>query len=99
MIRISVIVLLLVLAGCADQSKGAALGECRTKYYLDGSATQAQLVPDCMKAKSFEMTAACRPDTDEDEWDWQVQSFTYDNPRCYRPIGSAAWIATVLSPL
>jgi hypothetical protein len=99
MIRISVLVCLLVVAGCADQSKGSALNECRVKHYLDANDTQQQAIPDCMKAKSFEMTSGCNAQPDEEEWDWQVQAFPYDNSRCYRSIGAAAWTATLLSPM
>lgn len=98
MIRISV-VLLLVLAGCADQSKGSALNECRIRYYLDAANTQEQSIPDCMQGKSFKVVSACDPQTDEDEWDWQVKAFAYDNPRCYRAVGIAPWTATLLSPM
>jgi hypothetical protein len=99
MIRVSEIMLLLVLVGCADQSKGAALNECRLRYYLESSAAQGESIPDCMKTKSFQMASACSRETDEHEWDWQVRAFAYDNPKCYRPLGSAAWMATQLSPM
>jgi hypothetical protein len=99
MIRISVVVALLALSGCADQSKGSALNECRMKYYLDGAAMQQQSIPDCMKAKSFDVVSACNPQPDEDEWDWQVRAFPYNDPRCYRTVGAAQWTATFLSPL
>ena len=99
MIRFLPIVPLLMLVDCADQSKGVALNECRLKYYLEGTVAQGELVPDCMSAKSFQLTAACGPATDEHEWDWQVRTYAYDNPKCYRPIGSATWAATVLSPM
>jgi len=99
MTRISAMVLLLVLAGCADQSKGSALSECRIKYYLDAPSTQEQSIPDCMTAKSFKPVAACNPQTDEDEWDWQVKAFAYDNPECYRSVGAGPWTATLLSPM
>jgi len=98
MLRFSVIVSLLLLAGCADQSEGAALNECRLKYFLESPATQDELIPDCMKAKSFQMASPCSPESDDD-WDWQVRIFTYDNPRCYRPLGATAWTATILSPM
>ncbi|HTI84216.1 MAG TPA: hypothetical protein VL614_27515 [Acetobacteraceae bacterium] len=99
MIRISVLVCLLAVAGCADQSKGSALNECRMKHYLDAADTQRQAIPDCMQAKSFQMTSGCNAQPDEEEWDWQVQAFPYDNARCYRSIGAAAWTATLLSPM
>jgi hypothetical protein len=85
MLRFSVIVSLLLLAGCADQSEGAALNECRLKYFLESP-------------KSFQMASPCSPESDDD-WDWQVRTFTYDNPRCYRPLGATAWTATILSPM
>lgn len=98
MIRCAAIISLLVLVGCADQSKGTALNECRMQY-LESQAAQSELTPDCMKAKSFQMTSPCSPETDGHEWDWQVMAYTYNNPKCYRPIGSTAWIATALSPM
>ena len=52
-----------------------------------------------MRAKSFEFVTACSPDTGDRDWDWQVNAFAFDNPRCYRPLGSKAWIATALSPM
>ncbi len=99
MLRSSAIVLLLMLVGCADQSKGTALGECRLKYYLESPTAQGELIPDCMRAKSFEVVAACSPEADENEWDRQVKTFAFDNPKCYRPVGSATWTATLLSPM
>ena len=99
MIRISALVFLLILVGCADQSKGSALNECRMKHYLDDAHTQQQAIPDCMKAKSFKMVSACNPQPEEDEWDWQVEAFPYDDPRCYRAVGAAPWMATFLSPM
>jgi hypothetical protein len=99
MIRVVGFVPLLILFGCADQSKGTALSECRQKYFLESLVAQGEAIPDCMKAKSFEMVTACSPDADEHEWDWQVRTFTFDNPKCYRPLGSTTWIATALSPM
>jgi hypothetical protein len=90
---------LVVLAGCADQSKGTALNECRLVYYLESPAAQAEAIPDCMRAKSFEAETACNAAVDDDEWDWQVKTFAFDNPNCYRPLGSATWVATLLSPM
>jgi hypothetical protein len=52
-----------------------------------------------MQAKSFQVRTACDASTDEYEWDSQVKTFAFDNPRCYRPIGTAIWTATVLSPM
>ncbi len=100
MIRLVVVVLLLALVGCgADQSRGTALNECRMKNYLDSQAAQARLIPDCMTSKSFAGVPGCGPATSDDEWDWQVRTFAYDNPQCYRPVGSTAWVATFLSPM
>lgn len=99
MIRIPVFMFLLILAGCADQSKGSVLNECRMKHYLDDADTQQQSIPDCMKSESFEMVSACIPQPDEDAWDWQVKAFPYDDPRCYRAVGVARWMATLLSPM
>jgi hypothetical protein len=98
-IRFAMLTTAVLLASCADQSKGSALNECRTRYYLDDPAAQAQLIPACMKAASFEMVAECGPGSDEYQWDWQVQSFPFDNPKCYRPVGSVPWVATALSPM
>jgi hypothetical protein len=93
------IVSLLGLAGCTDPSKGAALNECRLKYYLETPAAQGELIPDCMSAKSFQTIAPCSAEADEHEWDWTVTAFSYNNPRCYRPLGPKTWIATALSPM
>ena len=57
------------------------------------------MIPECMKAKYFQMSAECSPPQDEPQWDWQVRSFPFDNPNCYRPASSVSWIATVLSPM
>ena len=99
MIRLAATLSLLILAGCTGPSKGTALNECRMKYFLDGRDASAQLIQDCMQAKSFDVVTPCHPDTDEQDWDWQVNEFVFDNPRCYRPRGTAPWIATALSPL
>ena len=99
MIRHSLIVLLLALVGCADESRGTALNECRMKTHLDSPAAQAQLVPDCMAGKSFALVTGCRPAANDDEWEWQVREFAFDNPKCYRPIGTGPWTATMLSPM
>jgi hypothetical protein len=93
------LLLLLPLFGCADQSKGAALNECRTKNYLLDSAAQSQLTPDCMKEKSFQFVANCTPEPDESDWDPNVAAFPFNNPRCYQPVGAAPWLATLLSPM
>jgi hypothetical protein len=99
MIRYSLVVSLLVLVGCADQSKGTALSECRMKYFMESPAAQAQLIPDCMSVKSFASVTGCCPATNDDEWEWQVRAFAYDNPKCYRPLGTGPWTATLLSPM
>src|SRR6187431_228753 len=99
MLRLLILLLPLAAGACSDKSRGAALNECRIKYDLRTDVEQNQLIPACMQARSFQCASACGPSTDEHEWDWQVKSFGYDNPRCYRPIGSEAWIATALSPM
>jgi hypothetical protein len=99
MARISVLAFLALLAGCADQSKGSALNQCRMKYFLDDASTQQQSIPECMKAKSFEWVAGCNPLPDGDGLDWQMTALPYSSPKCYRPVGTAPWMATALSPL
>jgi hypothetical protein len=99
MIRFAVIVSLLVIVGCADQSKGTALDECRMQQYLESAAAQDELIPECMKAKSFQMTSQCSPGSDGPEWNQRVLAYTNENPKCYRPLGSTVWIATALSPM
>ena len=99
MVRPLAIVALLALVGCADRSKGASLAECRLKYYLEDPVAQGEQITDCMRAKSFEASLPCNPATDEQEWDWQVRTFPFDNPNCYRPLGSVTWTATLLSPM
>ena len=99
MIRLLPLMLLLGLPGCADQSMGAALNECRLQNYLQSPADQAYLTPDCMKAKFFDMMEGCRPDVSADDWNWQVPPAAYDDQKCYRPLGASAWTATLLSPL
>jgi hypothetical protein len=99
MVRFVAIVSLIALAGCADNSKGAALNECRLRYYLETPAAQGERIPDCMSAKSFQTVTACPADADEHEWDWRVTAFAYNDPRCYGAVGSATWIATALSPM
>jgi hypothetical protein len=98
-LRTSLIILLVTLSGCADQSRGAALNQCRATNYLLPSETQSQATPDCMKARSFSSIAECAPAPDEQEWDTQVMTFAFDNPRCYRPVGATTWLATALSPM
>ena len=99
MIRLMTVLFLLLVGGCADQSKGAALNECRLRYDIRNAADQSHLMPDCMRAKSFEFVSPCAPDANEHEWDWKVKTFAYDSPQCYRPVGSERWIATALSPM
>ena len=100
MIRLlPLMLLLLVLPGCADQSLGAALNECQLRYYLQSPTDQALLIPDCMQAKSFEMVAGCRPEMSVDDWNWQVPPAAYDDQKCYLPVGATASVATFLSPL
>jgi hypothetical protein len=99
MIRFLPLVLLLVVPGCADQSLGTALNECQVRNYLQSPADQALLIPDCMEARSFEFVAECRPETNPDEWNWQVPPAAYDDEKCYRPIGTTAKVATFLSPM
>jgi len=88
MIRAFLFLLLLIVAGCADQSKGAALNECRLRYDIRDVADRRHLMPDCMQAKSFEFASDCTPISDEHDWDWEPKTFPYDNPQCYQPVGS-----------
>jgi hypothetical protein len=97
--KAALVVPLLLLLGCADQSKGAALDACRIKFWLDDPAVQGQLIPDCMAARSFEMVAGCGPSANDYQWDWRVQSFAFNNPDCYRTLTSSARAATLLSPM
>ena len=99
MARISALIFLTLLAGCADQSKGSALNQCQMKYFLDDASTQQQSIPDCMKAKSFELVTACNPQPDEDELDGQAAASPSSNPKCYRATGTAPRLATFLSPM
>lgn len=93
------LLLLLALPGCADQSRGAALNECHLRYYLQSPGDKAYLIPDCMQAKSFELLAGCRPQSSADDWNWQVPPAAYDDPECYRPLGATASVATALAPM
>jgi hypothetical protein len=97
--KTALVVPLFLLLGCADQSKGAALNACRTKFWLDDPAVQAQQIPDCMAARSFGVVAGCGPSTNDDEWDWRVRTFAFNNPECYRPLSSSVRAATLLSPM
>jgi len=99
MIRFLPIILLLVLPGCADQSRGAALNECHLQYYLQSPGDKDHLIPDCMKSKSFEIVVGCPPEMSADDWNWQVPPAAYDDPKCYRPVGATAWATTILSPM
>jgi hypothetical protein len=99
MIRPVAVLLLLIVGGCADQSKGAALNECRTRYDIRPSADRGHIIQECMQAKSFQFTLPCSPIADEHDWDWKAKTFAYDNPQCYRPVGSQRWIATALTPM
>jgi hypothetical protein len=67
--------------------------------YLETPAAQGKLIPDCMSGKSFTLVTGCNPATNDDEWDWQVRAFAYDNPRCYRPLGTWPSTAILLSPM
>ena len=99
MTRLMTIVSVLALGACADASKGAALNECRMRYYIAGSAEQSQLIPDCMRAQSFVVDTACTPSGYQQEWDWPATSAAYSDPDCYRSVGTQRWVATVLSPM
>ena len=99
MIRFLSVASLLLLAACADPSKGAALNECRMTYWLDSPDMQRELIPECMRARSYIADAACDPGLDADEWDWQVRTYAFDNPRCYQSLGSTARITSFLSPM
>jgi hypothetical protein len=98
-VRLAAIAALVALAGCADQSKGTSLAECRLKFFLDDPAAQGDRIPDCMQVKSFARSDPCVPPTGEQDWDVQVAAFAFNNPGCYRPIGATAWTATLLSPM
>jgi hypothetical protein len=98
MIRLLLMAFLAALSACADQSKGAALNECRMQSYLLGSADQARRIPDCMRSKNFQPAAACDPEPYDQDWDRLIRTFPFDNPQCYTSIGTQPWIATVLSP-
>ena len=99
MIRLIAVLPLLMVAGCADQSRGAALNECRLRYDIRAVVDRGPLVTACMQAKSFAFEPSCAPSTSEYEWDSDVRTFAYCNPQCYRPTGTERWIATALSPM
>jgi len=99
MVRLMAVVLLIVVGGCADKSRGAALNECRQRYDIRTLSDRGRLTAECMQTKSFEFALACSPSADEHEWDANLKSFSYDNPQCYRPTGTEPWLATVLSPM
>jgi len=90
---------LTMFAGCADRTTGAALNECRMNNYLDVPGIQETRIPDCMRAKSFQVLADCHPAPDPYEWDPQVSNHTYNDPRCYRSPDWTDRVATALSPL
>jgi hypothetical protein len=71
----------------------------KSPHYLENPAAQGQLIPDCMVGKSFASVTGCGPATNDDEWEWQARTFAYDNPKCYRPLGTGPWTATLLSPM
>jgi hypothetical protein len=97
MARFAPIGLLLCLAGCLDQSRGAVLNACHLQYYLESPTVQAVNMSDCMHERNFQLMTECSPVSAEHGWDWQ--EFAYEEPKCYRPIGSTAWTATLLSPM
>jgi hypothetical protein len=99
MARFSIVLLLLVVGACADQSKGAALNECRLRYDIRTAADAANLVPPCMQARSYRFVSACTPRPSEADWDPRVATFPFDNPQCYGPVDPTAWAATLLSPM
>ena len=90
---------LLLLAGCAEPSRGVALNQCHLQNYLQSQAEYGALMTDCMKARSFSMTAACTAVPAGDNWHWSTPPTPYDNPDCYQPVGGKASVATTLSPL
>jgi hypothetical protein len=98
MIRSVTAILLFTLAGCADQSRGAAFNECRMKSYLDDPATRSEVISECMKAKSFQIVLPCSLEADDYVWDWQAGTSASD-PKRYRATGAPARIATILSPM
>jgi len=52
-----------------------------------------------MKAKSYQFMANCNPTPDESDWDPQVRAYSFNNSRCYQPVGATPWLATLLSPM
>jgi hypothetical protein len=97
--RLAAIFPLLMATGCADHSRGAALNACHLQHYMQSPAKQAELVPACMRAKSFALVPECSVPADADDWTWQVRPAGYDYEQCYKPIGTKPWIATALSPM
>jgi hypothetical protein len=71
MIRLAPIGLLLMLAGCVDQSRGASLNACLMKYYLESPTVQTVNTSDCMQERNFQLMAACSPERTEYGSDWQ----------------------------
>jgi hypothetical protein len=99
MIRLLCMAFLAALSACSDQSRGAALNECRMQYYLIDPTSQAQLIPECMRSKSFQSIAECNPEPYDPDWDRLIRPSTFVNPQCYRPVGAQPWLATALSPM
>ena len=61
---------------------------------------QGQLIPRLHVGEiALRPVTGCGPATNDDEWEWQARTFAYDNPRCYRPLGTGPWTATFLSPM
>lgn len=90
---------LLVATGCADHSRGAALNACHLQHFMQSPAEQAELVPECMRAKSFALLPECRVAAGADDWTWHVPPGGYDYEQCYKPVGTKVWVATALSPM
>jgi hypothetical protein len=99
MARLATLLPLLVATACADQSRGAALNACHLQHYMQSAAQQAEVVPECMRAKSYALAPGCSVPADLDDWAWQVAPAGYDYERCYQPVGTKAWVATALSPM
>src|ERR1700734_2600953 len=97
MTRLAPIGLLFLLPGFVDQSSGATPNPCLMTYYMESPTVQAVKTSDCMQERNFQLMTACSPETTEQGWYWQ--QFAYADPKCYQPIGSTAWVATLLSPM
>lgn len=98
MTRLAIVLPLLLLAGCADPSKGAAFNACWSAAYLQDPSSQQAQVANCMKTASFESIAQCSPEADGRQWTWRGNA-PATNPECYRPTTSRTWLATLLSPM